>query len=352
MRLNYFNLGDVCYTDELNALITIFLNSVTINENIKLTEDGYIGDFGVYTTHFGELIVDQNQNPILDENGDYQYMDRVDYLNEGIVIKNYLIVDENGEPILDSDGNYQYEDMTGYILIDIESEFKCKFIVYFGGHLWTSSNNKIAIDLSECKYDENENPNGYLADDFIKNEFNVIVNYETPFKGFLTGDDKTISSTSELYDKILTSTDETIELTGVYNFERDRYEIIHDSNDIININSNIILETDHDIYIVNDNNIDNKVFKVNSNGTLTINNLIFCDIKHNSSNSVIHASVIENRGELNMNKCQFINCQTTGYGTVYSYGNLNATDCKFINCRSKYGGGIFTWKDEEFYDDS
>ena len=53
-----------------------------------------------------------------------------------------------------------------------------------------------------------------------------------------------------------------------------------------------------------------------------------------------------------MNKCQFINCQTTGYGTVYSYGNLNATDCKFINCRSKYGGGIFTWKDEEFYDDS
>ena len=317
-----------------------------------MTEDGYIGDFGVYTTHFGELIVDQNQNPILDENGDYQYMDRVDYLNEGIVIKNYLIVDENGEPILDSDGNYQYEDMTGYILIDIESEFKCKFIVYFGGHLWTSSNNKIAIDLSECKYDENENPNGYLADDFIKNEFNVIVNYETPFKGFLTGDDKTISSTSELYDKILTSTDETIELTGVYNFERDRYEIIHDSNDIININSNIILETDHDIYIVNDNNIDNKVFKVNSNGTLTINNLIFCDIKHNSSNSVIHASVIENRGELNMNKCQFINCQTTGYGTVYSYGNLNATDCKFINCRSKYGGGIFTWKDEEFYDDS
>ena len=506
MRLNYFNLGDVCYTDELNALITIFLNSVTINENIKLTEDGYIGDFGTYTTHFGELIVDQNNNPILDENGDYQYMDRVDYLNEGIVIKNYLkqpvfrdggvtgdsnlsywywntnygtgsvsndgttfnatttsylttsatltspstssiyvydfplIVEFdivsfndpvgitsnysrvrvynnannknaywnfkdygvghykivctegsqklyyngveqsrsftftpttawnvafqtygnikyknfviNGDLILDEDGNFQYEDMTGYILIDIESEFKCKFIVYFGGHLWTSSNNKIAIDLSECKYDENENPNGYLADDFIKNEFNVIVNYETPFKGFLTGDDKTISSTSELYDKILTSTDETIKLTGVYNFERDRYEIIHDSNDIININSNIILETDHDIYIVNDNNIDNKVFKVNSNGTLTINNLIFCDIKHNSSNSVIHASVIENRGELNMNKCQFINCQTNGYGTVYSYGNLNATDCKFINCRSKYGGGIFTWKDEEFYDDS
>ena len=129
MRLEYFNVGDICYTDELNALITIFLNSIKINENIKLTEDGYIGNFANYTTHFGELIVDQYGNPILDENGDYQYMDRVDYLNEGIVIKNYLVVDENGNPILDEDGNYQYEDMTGYILIDIETDFKLRIIV-------------------------------------------------------------------------------------------------------------------------------------------------------------------------------------------------------------------------------
>ena len=352
MRLEYFNVGDVCYTDELNALITIFLNSIKINENIKLTEDGYIGSFANYTTHFGELIVDQYGNPILDENGDYQYMDRVDYLNEGIVIKNYLVVDEEGNPILDEDGNYQYEDMTGYILIDIETDFKCKFVISFGGHLWESSNNKIAIDLSECKYDEVENPNGYLADDFIKNSFNVDIEYETPFMGFLSGDDGIISTTTELYNKILTSDDETIKLTGVYNFENDRYEIIHDSDNIINIDNEINIEAEHDIYIINKNNINNKVFKINNGGVLTLNNLIFCDIKHNNPNNVIHGSVIENRGELNINKCQFINCQTDGYGTVYSYGNLNATDCKFIDCSSVYGGGIFTWKDEEFYDDS
>lgn len=352
MRLNYFNVGDICYTDELNALLTIFLNTSIISENIKMTEDGYIGDFATYTTHFGELIVDQDQNPILDENGDYQYMDRVDYLNEGIVIKNYLIVDENDDPILDGEGNYQYEDMTGYILIDIESEFKCKFIIYFGGHLWTSSNNKIAIDLSECKYDEIENPNGYIADDFIENNFEMMIFYETPFIGLLTGNDGVISTTTELYNKILTSTDETIKLIGVYSFENDRYEIIHDCNDIINIDSDINIETDHDIYIINKNNINNKVFKVNDGGKLTLNNLIFYDIKHNDSNNIVNGSVIENRGELNINKCQFVNCQTNGYGTVYSFGNLNVTDCKFINCRSVYGGGIFTWKDEEFYNDS
>ena len=38
--------------------------------------------------------------------------------------------------------------------------------------------------------------------------------------------------------------------------------------------------------------------------------------------------------------------------SIDSNGNLNATDCKFINCSSVYGGGIFTWKDEEFYNDS
>ena len=352
MRLEYFNVGDICYTDELNALITIFLNSNEIYENIKMTEDGYVGDFGTYVTHFGELIVDQDNNPILDENGDYQYMDRVDYLNEGIVIKNYLIVDEDGNPILDEDGNYQYEDMTGYILIDIDSEFVCKYVIEFGGKLWASSNNKIAIDLSECKYDEEENPNGYLADDFIKNEFKINIDYETPFIGFLNGDDGIISTTTELYDKIQTSYNETIKLTGVYNFENDRYEIIHDSTNIININSNINIETDHDVYIVNKNNTNNKVFKVDTEGILTLNNIIFQDIKHNSSNDVVNGSVIENRGELNINKCQFVNCQTNGYGTVYSFGNLNATDCKFINCSSTYGGGIFTWKDEEFYNDS
>ena len=279
-------------------------------------------------------------------------MDRVDYLNEGIVIKNYLIVDEDGNPILDEDGNYQYEDMTGYILIDIDSEFVCKYVIEFGGKLWASSNNKIAIDLSECKYDEEENPNGYLADDFIKNEFKINIDYETPFIGFLNGDDGIISTTTELYDKIQTSYNETIKLTGVYNFENDRYEIIHDSTNIININSNINIETDHDVYIVNKNNTNNKVFKVDIEGILTLNNIIFQDIKHNSSNDVVNGSVIENRGELNINKCQFVNCQTNGYGTVYSFGNLNATDCKFINCSSTYGGGIFTWKDEEFYNDS
>lgn len=350
MRLKTFKLGDVCYTDELNALITIFLNSEEISENIKLTEDGYVGDFGKYTTHFGELIVDQYNNPILDENGDYQYIDRVDYLNEGIIIKNYLIVDENGDPILDGDGNFQYEDMTGYILIEIESEFICKYKIYFGGKIWASSNNKITIDLSECKFNEVENPDGYIPDDFIKNEFKVVIDYETPFIGLLSGEDNIISTTSELYEKILTSDDETIKLIGIYNFETDRYEIIHDSTNIINVNSNINIETDHDIYIVNKNNINNKIFKVNTEGILTLNNLIFQDIKHNNDNDIVHGSVIENRGELNINKCQFINCQTNGYGTVYSFGNLNATDCKFINCSSAYGGGIFTWKDEEFYD--
>lgn len=352
MRLNYFKLGSICYTDELNALLTIYLYSQdTISENIKLDNETFEGDFANYTTHFGELIVDGSGNPILDENGNYQYMDRVDYLNEGIIIKSNILTDNNGEPILDENGNYVYDDIVGNISIDIDTEYKCKFIIYFGGNLWVSVDNKIVIDLSECIKSE-KNPNGYIADEFIENDFEMLIYYNKPFIGDLKGEDGIINTTSELNQIINTSNDESITLIGQYNYETNRYEIIHDNNNPIEINNNITLTSEHEVYFINPNNINGKIFKVLKDNKLTLDNLIFDGIKENSNDEIVKGSVIENQGELNINNCQFLNCETNGFGTIYSYGNLNVNDSKFLNCSSKNGGAIFTWKDKEFFDDS
>lgn len=73
-----------------------------------------VPDFIEVEEEYQEIILDENNNPILDEEGNFQYETKTKKVQKPLMlptVETYqdIVTDEEGNPILDDEGNYQFE---------------------------------------------------------------------------------------------------------------------------------------------------------------------------------------------------------------------------------------------------